>query len=525
MDLFEKGVKSMKERAKKERVGAFYVVFASLAAVLAAASAAVLIFKWFGDLWPDKRTYPAETCVNGISVSGMTRAEAEESLKDETCGMLARWKAVLTVSGSPVIEIDAGEAGVGTNVSEVLAKAYSGGRYALEYSFDEDRLRRCLERKAGAVYKEPVPGELEYDKSPVPSGERFRFSEGEDGEELDIDACVSSITGGSLSFEAPVTAIPSDTGGAELPVLVGEYETSFAGGSLAAPNRVFNIVKAAELMNGSVVEPYSLISVNEVLGDRTEENGWKLAPGITENGAGREDSPGGGVCQISGTFFNAALLADMGVISRRAHSALVSYLEGGRDATIDTDSIDLVLKNRSSERLYVFVWADTERRTVRCEIYGSPLAATVEIETELVKTIEPGEDEYVLDETLPDDEIREDNPAIRGSRYYTYRIYKRDGEEIARELVAESNYYMHPRRLRAGRRAYERLVSGPAQTPSHAPEHTPSPTAPPAPSPVPTPGPTPPPTPAPTPEPTDEPPEPTDAPAPDPTRPHDTETP
>ncbi len=527
----------MNGRQRSGGADAAPVMIAVLAAVLVVGSAAALVINGFMGLWQDKRTYPANTSVNGVAISDMTREEAAEGLKDEIAKMLADWKTVITKEDGSEIVIASGEAGVGTDADEVLNRAFSGGEYSLKYSFDEGRLRLCLENRMKDLRREPSPGELEFDKARALTGERFRFANGEDGEEPDIEACISSILDGVTRFPAPMRVIPAETDGGTLPQLIGEYETSFAKGSLAAPNRVFNIEKAAELMNGTIVEPYSAVSVNEVLGDRTEENGWKLAPGITDNGAGHEDSPGGGVCQVSGTFFNAALFADMGVISRRCHSARVSYLDGGRDATIDTGSIDLVLKNRSSERLYVFVWADPSEHTVRCEIYGSPLEMKVEVETELVNTIEPGEDEYELDESLGDDEIAEDNPAITGYRYKTYRIYRKDGREVLRELVAESNYVMHPRRLRAGRRAYARLTAKPTQAPTNAPTaqptaaaqtpapsepQTPAPEPTPAPTPAPTPDPTPDPTPAPTPDPT---PEPTDEPAPDPVKPHDTDCP
>lgn len=444
-----------KWKSDEGRTSPFLLAAAAAAGLLALGAVIMAALGAFGCIDMDKRSYPEGTTVNGVPIGGMTKAEARRALDGEISNFIENYSVTLRFGDGEDIVLAAGDLRVKTDADEVLDRAARGGSYELGCAFSDVSLKKCLEKTADKVMREPTSGKLKFDKSRFPTGARFSVDEGTDGAELDVAACMELIKRGEKEINAPMRELKSGSAAEnELPSLIAAYETSFAGNGLNAENRVFNIKKAAELVNGSVVEPFSIISMNDKLGERTAENGWRDAPGITELGAGTEDQPGGGVCQVSTTVFNAALLADMGVIERRAHSRMVSYAAGGRDATIDTNSFDLVLKNRSDSELFIFVWADENACVCRCEIYGKPLKRSVSVVSECVETVPPSEDEYVLDETLGDYEIIEENPAITGYRYNTYRIYYENGTEAERVLVAESVYYMHPRRLRAGRKYF-----------------------------------------------------------------------
>src|SRR5207248_462182 len=55
---------------------------------------------------------------------------------------------------------------------------------------------------------------------------------------------------------------------------------------------------------------------------------------------------GGGVCQVSSTLYNAALLADLEITRRHHHHFPVHYLPAGRDATVSDGGLDLRFRNR-----------------------------------------------------------------------------------------------------------------------------------------------------------------------------------
>ena len=88
-------------------------------------------------------------------------------------------------------------------------------------------------------------------------------------------------------------------------------------------------------------------SCNDLLGPRYEKYGWQMAPAVIEGGAATEDQPGGGVCQVSTTMYNAVLMGDYQIVYRQAHSSRLSYVKGGLDATINTGTIDFKWSNNT----------------------------------------------------------------------------------------------------------------------------------------------------------------------------------
>ena len=107
-------------------------------------------------------------------------------------------------------------------------------------------------------------------------------------------------------------------------------------------------------------------SFNGVVGERTEERGFSSAK-VIENGKFTE-GVGGGVCQVSSTVYNCALLAGMTVTERHRHSLAVSYVEPSFDAMVSFSYADLRFLNESGESVYLVVDADGSR--VRARIYG-----------------------------------------------------------------------------------------------------------------------------------------------------------
>ena len=424
--------------------------------------------------------YPEGTVICGVSVAGLTSNEAKAKLSGYEEAFVDAYTCTMRC-GEDEYVLTAKDLPIGSDLDELLKKAFSGGRYELSYKIGAYRARLYAAELAKKIDREPDDTAFEYSTARYPEGERFSYKPDAEGVKLDVEACIKLITSGAESFELPV--VRESNGKHPLPVLIGSFETSFHKGSLSRPERVFNIRKAAALINGDVIPAYGTISCNEAMGDRTEANGWQMAPGMIEGGADTEDQPGGGVCQVTSTLFNAALYADMAIVSRTAHSRPVAYTDPGRDATVVTGGTDLVLKNTTDEPLYVFCWADEEEGNLRCEIWGKAHTAEISVETELVETVKPTDDEYELDETLGRNEWVEDNPAITGYKVVTYRI-RTEGVHTSRETVCISEYRMHPRRIRCGKGYYERVMNAapayaktarpiltPTPRPSSAPKH------------------------------------------------------
>lgn len=111
----------------------------------------------------------------------------------------------------------------------------------------------------------------------------------------------------------------------------------------SAENRVTNIRIGANKLNWITIPPASTFSFNEVIGERSIENGYLSAPQFF---AGTKvEGIGGGICQVSSTLYVAAMMGGMKVTKRHSHSRPVSYIPLGMDAAVSSDGLDLTFEN------------------------------------------------------------------------------------------------------------------------------------------------------------------------------------
>lgn len=197
------------------------------------------------------------------------------------------------------------------------------------------------------------------------------------------------------------------------------------------PNRVYNITKAAGMINGIALQPGQEFSLNTVLGDRSDtKNGWKLAPGI-ESGI-LTDMAGMGVDQVATTLFQAVLKADiaMETITRQKHTIHATYAEPGQDAMVSPDGPDLKFINNKTTPIYIFTNVDQKERYIEVSIYGEPLPAaeTIVIKTVILKTTTPDkEKEYQKNDNLAQGTLIKVRAKMGGLVCETYREYYING--------------------------------------------------------------------------------------------------
>ena len=231
-------------------------------------------------------------------------------------------------------------------------------------------------------------------------------------------------------------------------VLRGAYTTSF---SDSTKNRKYNIRFGAEKINGIILKPGDVFSANDTLGKRTRKNGWKNA-GAYEGGEVVQQ-PGGGVCQLSSTLYNAALYADMEIVERRNHSMPVHYVDRGRDATINSigNIIDFKFRNNTSSD--VIIMAYTTGNTLHMEIYGVPMEGEeydrIEIRTKQTSSTSI-KTEYTY---LPDKPTSYKKTTVKGSKGYKVRTYKDYylGDTLVKtDDLGLSVYNMFPKKVEVG---------------------------------------------------------------------------
>lgn len=104
-----------------------------------------------------------------------------------------------------------------------------------------------------------------------------------------------------------------------------------------------NAALAVRRLSGTMLAPGEVFSFNKTVGTCSRDQGYRRAP-VSYNGQ-LIDSWGGGVCQVSTTLYNAALLAGLEIVERNRHRFAPGYVPPGRDAAVAFDTIDLRLRN------------------------------------------------------------------------------------------------------------------------------------------------------------------------------------
>jgi vancomycin resistance protein YoaR len=133
---------------------------------------------------------------------------------------------------------------------------------------------------------------------------------------------------------------------------VSEFTTYFP----HADYRNVNLGRAAELVNGTVLKPGDVFSLNGIVGERTAENGFTKGF-IISDGVYAEDF-GGGVSQVATTTFNAMFFAGLEDIEHKPHSFYIDRYPVGREATVAWPTVDLKFKNDTPYGVLVQAWID-----------------------------------------------------------------------------------------------------------------------------------------------------------------------
>ena len=132
-------------------------------------------------------------------------------------------------------------------------------------------------------------------------------------------------------------------------------------------SRVENIQLFADIVDGTLVKPGESLSLNELVGERTLERGFKPAGTIIRGKI--VDTVGGGVSQFATTFFNAVFWGGYEDITHTAHSYYFSRYPEGIEATISWPVPNLEFRNnRDSAILIRTSYTDT---SITVSFYGN----------------------------------------------------------------------------------------------------------------------------------------------------------
>ncbi len=203
--------------------------------------------------------------------------------------------------------------------------------------------------------------------------------------------------------------------------VLSEFETYFSRSGDQA-RRAKNIEVAASKLDGLILAPGELVSFNQIVGDRSPENGfeksWEIFKGEMKEGVG------GGTCQVASTFHAAALFAGIEILERLPHSRPSAYIPLGLDATVVYPVVDMKMRNPYS--FPVALHTSVDKNKLKVEVLGPRKPGKVSFSREILETL-PFDRKIEEDASLPPDKVVVKQHGIRG-----FRIKR------TRELVTES---------------------------------------------------------------------------------------
>ena len=405
----------------------------------------------------EAQTFYEGTTVDGVDVSGKTLSAALNHWQKRIEPTFA--ERAVTVDGQGTVTAQA--LGYQSDYESVLNNAWSAGRRGSL----EQRYRAVLNRQYHPVayqvtrtlyseaaldsYVQAIGAKLDTPARDAAISSfdvnqyAFVFTDSAEGRRLDADglkqAIGAALSAGGGAVEPVVEAVQPAITTAEVASKYGMVTSAVTNASSSSSNRLKNIERAIELINGYCLKPGETFSFNDVVGQRTVDRGFRKATAYS--GGDVTEEVGGGICQVSTTLFNAAVKADLEIVERHNHSLTVGYVDKGKDATVNWKSQDLKFKNTSGDDIYICCFLSDDKR-VRFGLFGRLLenGETITVEGVVKETIKY-ETKYVPSAFLAPGQTEVSSPGKNGYKAEAYKIrWDAAGNEISKELLCKSYY-------------------------------------------------------------------------------------
>lgn len=405
-------------------------------------------------------------CINGIDVGGMSKEEAKGILNERFSKKISNGKISLRYRDK-IYDIRYLDIGLHYNIEAAVNEAFDYGKCGniinktismwklrdnscninLNLVYDKEILKGLIKSTALKINKQPVDAKIFFD------GGRFSVKEDKYGEKVNEDKLIEIVSSRLESpFEGSEIEIPVERIDARITFgMLSKINTKISSFSTTFDpkdeNRTGNLRIACKALNGTIVLSGEVFSMNKALGPIDESKGYKDAPIIVNNAV----VPGlaGGICQVSSTAYNAALLSNLEIIERRPHGTLVSYVNPGRDAAIYGNTIDL--KFRNTNAIPIYIEAIVEESELKINFYGADEhpGQWVEIATEIYEKI-PSKIEYINDPMLEKGKRITEVKSIRGLKSKTYKSVYLNGKLVSKKLLSSDFYKPVDGKIRVG---------------------------------------------------------------------------
>lgn len=323
----------------------------------------------------------------------------------------------------------------------------------IRFEIDEEAgaHRISLDRQALLQMLEPVAPELERS----PENARFIFNDDTRqldllepaviGRTMDMEASIDAIQNGvdqaqhdiPLAFDFEDPQVKSDATAEQLEIseAVSVVSTYFYGSSAG---RIQNIETASSAFHGLLVPPGATLSMAEVLGDISLDNGY--AEALIIYGDRTIKGVGGGVCQVSTTLFRAAFFGGYELVKRHPHAYRVGYYEQGPgspgpglDATVFVPLVDFKFRNDTNSWLLLETYIYGNQ--LLWKFYSTSDGRSVEWSRRISDEVEAPKPLYKENPDLDKGEIEQIDYEADGMDVVVYRTVTRGGEVLHQDTI------------------------------------------------------------------------------------------
>ena len=351
----------------------------------------------------------------GISVKGLNRDQAMRRLRRELASKLDK---PVQLRAGPTADVQTvtrrrKDLGFNVNLGKMLARLERGDKYVpIFFRVDTDAAQKALRRVQNDLNTSPT------DARPVYSGGKVVIDSQKPGGRLDVGASAVALQqraekdAAQTRFPLVRKAVAPKVSAADLKGIDAVLETYTTHLDPGEKGRTTNVRVATKAIDGTVLKAGETFSLNDTVGQRTPQRGYKKA--IIFANRQLETDYGGGVSQVTGTLFNAALEAGLPIVTYRVHTRPVSYISLGRDATVSWGNFDMKFKNNTSAPIYISYKLKGGRYTAR--LFGHKTGNQVKIS--------------VTSQRIGEREIHAQ----------LYRTIRRDGKVITKQRVGRSIY-------------------------------------------------------------------------------------
>lgn len=391
--------------------------------------------------------------IENIDMSGLTKEEAIDKLKESIyCN-----KEINFLYDEHIYPLNFDFIELNYNIEDTVEKAFNIGRnknivdntkikinlklgdkinFRLEPKYNNEKINDYIEILCSQINKEPVDATINIEQ------DNIKVTDEVIGIKINKDTIRETIIDKIDELDFNETSIPINIikpkytyeNLSKINSVLGSYKTKF---NLSNYNRSNNIYIATNKTNNILLNNNEEFSFNNIIGQRSEQAGFKEAPVII-NGE-MQSGLGGGICQVSSTIYNAVLYSGLEITEARNHSIPSSYIEKGRDATVSYGAVDL--KFRNNYQYPILIQNKVINDTIVTTIYGNDrYKREIDIVTELVETI-PNKTIVKKSSIMYNGENFIQEKGRSGYKIKTYRIYKnKNGEILSKEYINESYY-------------------------------------------------------------------------------------